>query len=150
MKKYSIIMLLLSVVVLSFYSCGDDDGPEGGKAAKYQVIIKQSGDYLNYSKAVVIAANGSTLKDDITGNSLSKTVFNDEDLAGAVFSVSTETEAIQFAVSGRVIDKDEEVVSGPMTWDVTVKKNGKEIDRQTMEFKDGHSLSDPHLELYYE
>lgn len=150
MKRYSIIMLLLSIVVLSFYSCGDDDDPQGGKAAQYQVIIKQSGDYLNYIKAVVIAANGTTLKDDITNSSLSKTVFNDEDLAGSVFSVSTEGEAIQFAVSGRVIDKDEEAVSGPMTWDVIVKRNGKEIDRQTIEFKDGHSLNDPHLELYYD
>lgn len=149
MKKLSIIMLLLSAVVLSFYSCSDDDGPEGGKAAKYQVIIKQSGDYQNFIKAIVIVANGTTLKDDLTNKTLSTTVFGDEELSGSTFSVSTEGTAIEFAVSGGVTDRDEETLTDPMIWDVTVFRDGKEIEHQVLRFEDGHQPSGEDLNLYF-
>lgn len=147
MKKLFITFLALAVSLLSFYSCSDE---ESGKPARYQVIITQSGDYQNYIKSVVIAANGTTLKDDIANTSLEKTIFGDEDLTAPVFSVSTEGTAIQFAVSLGAIDKDNDIVSQPMFWDIVVKRDGQEIDRHSLTFKDGQTLEDAQLNLYYE
>ena len=151
MKRISILVLLLAAMTAVFYSCSkDEDEPGSGKAAMYQVVIKQGGDYQNFIKSVVIAANGTTLKDDIANKSLSKTVFSDEDLTGSTFSVSTEGKAVQFAVSGNVADRDEESITNPMTWDVTVFRDGKEIDHQVITFEDGHQPDSKDLNLYYD
>ena len=151
MKRISFLVLLLAAMTAVFYSCSnDEDEPGSGKAAMYQVVIKQSGDYQNFIKSVVIAANGTTLKYDIAKKSLSKTVFSDEDLTGSTFSVSTEGKAVQFAVSGGVADRDEESITNPMTWDVTVYRDGKEIDHQVLTFEDGHQPSSKDLNLYYD
>lgn len=151
MKRISILVMLLAAMTAVFYSCSkDEDEPGSGKAAMYQVVIKQGGDYQNFIKSVVIAANGTTLKDDIANKSLSKTVFSDEDLTGSTFSVSTEGKAVQFAVSGNVADRDEESITNPMTWDVTVFRDGKEIDHQVITFEDGHQPDSKDLNLYYD
>lgn len=151
MKQFRILVVLLAAMTAMFYSCSnDEDEPGSGKAAMYQVVIKQSGEYQNFIKSVVIAANGTTLKDDITNKSLSTTVFGDEDLNGSTFSVSTEGKAIQFAVSGGVADRDEESITNPMTWDVTVFRDGKAIDHQVLTFEDGHQPSSKDLNLYYD
>ena len=42
MKKNSIVMFLLSVCLLGFYGCSDEDDPEDGKGAIYQVTLPQS------------------------------------------------------------------------------------------------------------
>ena len=150
MKRLSVLVLLFAAMTVVFYSCSDDDEPGSGKAAMYQVTIKQGGDYQNFIKSVVIAANGTTLKDDIANKGLSKTVFSDEDLTGSTFSVSTEGKAVQFAVSGNIADRDEESVTNPMTWDVTVFRDGKEIDHQVLTFEDGHQPNSKDLNLYYD
>lgn len=152
MKRLSVLVLLLAAMAVVFNGCSsDDDEPgSGGKAAMYKVTIKQSGDYQNFIKAVVIVANGTTLKDDIANISLSKTVFGDEDLTGSTFSVSTEGKAVQFAVSGGVADRDEESITNPMTWEVTVFRDGKEIDHQVLTFEDGHQPNSKDLNLYFD
>lgn len=150
MKRISILVLLLAAITAVFYSCSnDDDEPGSGKAAMYQVVIKQSGDYQNFIKAIVIVANGTTLKDDLTNKSLSTTVFGDEELTGSTFSVSTEGKAIEFAVSGGVADRDEETITKPMTWEITVFRDKKEIDHQVLSFEDGHQPNSDDLNLYY-
>lgn len=148
MKNVNVLVLLL-LIVLGFSGCSKDDEPGTGKAAKYQVVITQSGDYQNYIKSVVIAANGSPLFDDIAKQSLSKTVFSDEDLGKAIFSVSTEQKTIQFSVAGGAADRDDEVTNNPMQWEVVVNKDGKEIDRQIFVFGDGQKPSVP-IKLYYD
>lgn len=151
MKRISILVLLLAAMTAVFYSCSnDDDEPGSGKAAMYQVVIKQGGDYQNFIKSVVVAANGTTLKDDLTNRSLETTVFGDEELTGTIFSVSTQGKAVQFAVSGGVADRDEESVTNPMTWDVTVFRDGKEIESRVLTFEDGHQPNNEDLNLYYD
>lgn len=150
MKRLCVIMLALSAIAVMFYSCSSEDEPGSGQAAMYRVTIKQSGDYQNFIKSVVIAANGTTLKNDLTNESVSKTVFGDEDLTGHTFSISTEGKAIQFAVSGGVADRDEESFTNPMVWEVTVFRDGKEIDNQILTFEDGHQPSSKDLNLYFD
>lgn len=151
MKRLSLLVLLLAAMTAVFYSCSDKDDPAGsGKAAMYRVVVKQTGEYQNFIKSLVIVANGSTLKDDIANKSLSKTVFGDEELNSELFSVSTEGKAIQFAVSGSVADRDEESFTNPMTWEITVFRDEKEIDHQILTFEDGHQPSSKDLNLYFD
>lgn len=150
MKKLFVILGFLFVAAF-FAGCSDDDSnnPDIGKGAVYQLVIKQSGDYKNFTKSVVIAVNGSDLKDDQSGEIISKRVFDNTDLMVSVFSVSTEGKAVQFAISGGVADLDEEV-NQEMTWDITVKKDGKQIDHKTYTFQDGHDSSGLDVNLYYD
>lgn len=64
-------------------------------------------------------------------------------------TLSTEGSAIEFAVSGGVVDGDDAVVNEPMQWVVVVCKNGKEIDRKTLTFEDGKQIATDDLKLYY-
>lgn len=57
--------------------------------------------------------------------------------------------AIEFAVSGGVVDGEDGVVNEPMQWVVTVYKNGKEIEKKSLVFRDGKEISTDDLNLYY-
>jgi len=148
MKRFICLFGFLALAGLFLYSCDNDDD-EDGKDAQYQVTITQTGEFESYIKGVVISAPGATLKDDITGQEITKTVFSDEDFTGNVFSVSTVGHCREFAVSGGVVDGEDLEENLPMYWKVVVKKNGKEIDNLTLEFKDGHMPSTEDLNLYY-
>lgn len=73
----------------------------------------------------------------------------DEQLAVPSVTLSTEGSAIEFAVSGGVVDGDDGAVNEPMQWVVVVRKNGKEIDRKTLTFEDGKEIATDDLKLYY-
>lgn len=45
-------------------------------------------------------------------------------------TLTTTGKAIEFAVSGSVVDGEDGVVNEPMQWVVTVYKNGKEIEKR--------------------
>ena len=70
-------------------------------------------------------------------------------IASPAVTLSTEGSAIEFAVSGGVVDGDDAVVNEPMQWVVVVRKNGKEIDRKTLTFEDGKQIATDDLKLYY-
>ena len=70
-------------------------------------------------------------------------------MTNALFSVSTESKAIQFQVVGSVLDLDEKA-NMPMKWEITIRKDGKEIDKRTLEFKDGHIATGNDLNLYFD
>lgn len=73
----------------------------------------------------------------------------DEQLAVPSVTLSTEGSAIEFAVSGGMVDGDDGAVNEPMHWVVVVRKNGKEIDRKTLTFEDGKEIATDDLKLYY-
>lgn len=136
---------------LCFVGCSkDDDEPGEGKGAMYQVTIEQSGDFRSFIKSVVVVANGTQLKNEATGESLtSPAVLRDEELADQKVTLSTTGKAIEFAVSGGVVDGEDGVVNEPMQWIVTVRKNGKEIESKTLVFRDGKEIGTDDLNLYY-
>ena len=137
-------------MVLGFWACSDDDKPGGGEGAMYQVTLQQSGEYRSYIKSVVVVANGTTLVNENTGEKFKGTaVLGDEELAASSVTLSTEGVAIEFAVSGGVVDGDDAIVNEPMQWIVTVYKNGKEIEKKNLVFWDGKEIGTDDLNLYY-
>lgn len=137
-------------MVLGFWACSDDDKPGGGEGAMYQVTVQQSGEYRSYIKSVVVVANGTTLVNENTGEKFKGTaVLGDEELAASSVTLSTEGGAVEFAVSGGVVDGDDAIVNEPMQWIVTVYKNGKEIEKKNLVFLDGKEIDTDDLNLYY-
>ncbi len=125
-------------MALCFVGCSKDDDEPGGKGAMYEVTIEQSGDFRSFIKSVVVVANGTRLKDGATGESLaSPLILSDEELAVEKVTLTTTGKAIEFAVSGSVVDGEDGVVNEPMQWVVTVYKNGKEIEKKSLSFRDG-------------
>mgnify|MGYP000224213156 FL=1 len=150
MKKNSIVMFLLSVCLFGFYGCSDEDDPEGGKGAIYQVTLQQSGELNGFIKALVVTANGAKLVREETGEVYNGTaVLGDEELVGMKVTLTTTDKAIEFAVSGGAVDRDDEVVTAPMIWTVTVTKNGKEVVKEVVTFEDGKGVGDDDINLYY-
>ena len=99
---------------------------------------------------MVVAANGTTVVNETPGDQFKGTaILYDDALAVPSVTLSTEGSAIEFAVSGGVVDGDDAVVNEPMQWVVVVRKNGKEIDRKTLTFEDGKQISADDLNLYY-
>lgn len=144
-------------MALCFVGCSKDDDEPGGKGAMYEVTIEQSGDFRSFIKSVVVVANGTRLKDGATGESLaSPLILSDEELAVEKVTLTTTGKAIEFAVSGSVVDGEDGVVNGedgvvnePMQWVVTVYKNGKEIEKKSLSFRDGKEIGMDDLNLYY-
>ena len=64
-------------------------------------------------------------------------------------TLTTTGKAIEFAVSGSVVDGEDGVVNEPMQWVVTVYKNGKEIEKKSLSFRDGKEIGMDDLNLYY-
>lgn len=151
MKKSLYLLAVCMCAALCFVGCSkDDDEPGEGKGAMYQVTIEQSGDFRSFIKSVVVVANGTQLKNEATGESLtSPAVLRDEELADQKVTLSTTGKAIEFAVSGGVVDGEDGVVNEPMQWIVTVRKNGKEIESKTLVFRDGKEIGTDDLNLYY-
>ena len=150
MKKLFYRLAVCLGMVLGFWACSDDDKPGGGEGAMYQVTVQQSGDFRSFIKSVVVVANGTQLKDGATGESLaSPVILSDEELAVEKVTLSTTGKAIEFAVSGGVVDGEDGVVNEPMQWVVTVYKNGKEIEKKSLVFRDGKEISTDDLNLYY-
>ena len=149
MKKLFYRLAVCLCVIGGLVGCSKDDEPGGGEGAMYQVTVQQSGDYRSYIKSVVVAANGTTVVNENTGDKFKGTAILDDDaLAVPSVTLSTEGSAIEFAVSGGVVDGDDAVVNEPMQWVVIVRKNGKEIDRKTLTFEDGKQISADDLNLY--
>ena len=150
MKKLFYRLAVCLGMVLGFWACSDDDKPGGGEGAMYQVTLQQSGEYRSYIKSVVVVANGTTLVNENTGEKFKGTaVLGDEELAASSVTLSTEGVAIEFAVSGGVVDGDDAIVNEPMQWIVTVYKNGKEIEKKNLVFWDGKEIGTDDLNLYY-
>ena len=143
MRKYLYLSAVCVCMALCFVGCSKDDDEPGGKGAMYEVTIEQSGDFRSFIKSVVVVANGTQLKDGATGESLaSPVILSDEELAVEKVTLSTTGKAIEFAVSGGVVNE-------PMQWVVTVYKNGKEIEKKSLVFRDGKEISTDDLNLYY-
>lgn len=150
MKKLFYRLAVCLCVIGGLVGCSKDDEPGGGEGAMYQVTVQQSGDYQSYIKSVVVAANGTSVINENTGDKFKGTAILDDDaLAVPSVTLSTEGSAIEFAVSGGVVDGDDAVVNEPMQWVVVVRKNGKEIDRKTLTFEDGKEIAADDLKLYY-
>lgn len=150
MKKLFYRLAVCLGMVLGFWACSDDDKPGGGEGAMYQVTVQQSGEYRSYIKSVVVVANGTTLVNENTGEKFKGTaVLGDEELAASSVTLSTEGGAVEFAVSGGVVDGDDAIVNEPMQWIVTVYKNGKEIEKKNLVFWDGKEIDTDDLNLYY-
>ena len=150
MKKLFYRLAVCLGMVLGFWACSDDDKPGGGEGAMYQVTVQQSGDFRSFIKSVVVVANGTQLKEGATGKSLASPVLlSDEELTVEKVTLSTTGKAIEFAVSGSVVDGEDGVVNEPMQWVVTVYKNGKEIEKKSLTFRDGKEISTDDLNLYY-
>lgn len=150
MKKLFYRLAVCLCVIGGLVGCSKEDEPGGGEGAMYQVTVEQSGEYRSYIKSVVVAANGTTVVNENTGEKFKGTaVLGDEQLAVPSVTLSTEGSAIEFAVSGGVVDGDDGAVNEPMHWVVVVRKNGKEIDRKTLTFEDGKEIATDDLKLYY-
>lgn len=150
MRKYLYLSAVCVCMALCFVGCSKEDEPGGGEGAMYQVTVEQSGEYRSYIKSVVVAANGTTVVNENTGEKFKGTaVLGDEQLAVPSVTLSTEGSAIEFAVSGGVVDGDDGAVNEPMQWVVTVYKNGKEIEKKSLVFRDGKEISTDDLNLYY-
>ena len=123
MRKYLYLSAVCVCMALCFVGCSKDDDEPGGKGAMYEVTIEQSGDFRSFIKSVVVVANGTRLKDGATGESLaSPLILSDEELAVEKVTLTTTGKAIEFAVSGSVVDGEDGVVNEPMQWVVTVTK----------------------------
>ena len=141
MRKYLYLSAVCVCMALCFVGCSKDDDEPGGKGAMYEVTIEQSGDFRSFIKSVVVVANGTRLKDGATGESLaSPLILSDEELAVEKVTLTTTGKAIEFAVSGSVVDGEDGVVNEPMQWVVTVYKNGKEIEKKSLSFRDGKEI----------
>lgn len=150
MKKLFYRLAVCLFVIGSLVGCSKDDEPGGGDGAMYQVTVQQSGEYLSYIKSVVVAANGTSVINENTNEKFKGTaVLGDEELSSSSVTLSTEGNAIEFAVSGGVVDGDDATFNEPMQWVVIVRKNGKEIDRKTLTFEDGKQIAADDLKLYY-
>ena len=150
MRKYLYLSAVCVCMALCFVGCSKDDDEPGGKGAMYEVTIEQSGDFRSFIKSVVVVANGTRLKDGATGESLaSPLILSDEELAVEKVTLTTTGKAIEFAVSGSVVDGEDGVVNEPMQWVVTVYKNGKEIEKKSLSFRDGKEIGMDDLNLYY-
>ena len=150
MRKYLYLSAVCVCMALCFAGCSKDDDEPGGKGAMYEVTIEQSGDFRSFIKSVVVVANGTRLKDGATGESLaSPLILSDEELAVEKVTLTTTGKAIEFAVSGSVVDGEDGVVNEPMQWVVTVYKNGKEIEKKSLSFRDGKEIGMDDLNLYY-
>ena len=109
MRKYLYLSAVCVCMALCFVGCSKDDDEPGGKGAMYEVTIEQSGDFRSFIKSVVVVANGTRLKDGATGESLaSPLILSDEELAVEKVTLTTTGKAIEFAVSGSVVDGDQE------------------------------------------
>ena len=143
MRKYLYLSAVCVCMALCFVGCSKDDDEPGGKGAMYEVTIEQSGDFRSFIKSVVVVANGTRLKNGATGESLaSPLILSDEELAVEKVTLTTTGKAIEFAVSGSVVNE-------PMQWVVTVYKNGKEIEKKSLSFRDGKEIGMDDLNLYY-
>ena len=150
MRKYLYLSAVCVCMALCFVGCSKDDDEPGGKGAMYEVTIEQSGDFRSFIKSVVVVVNGTRLKDGATGESLaSPLILSDEELAVEKVTLTTTGKAIEFAVSGSVVDGEDGVVNEPMQWVVTVYKNGKEIEKKSLSFRDGKEIGMDDLNLYY-
>ena len=150
MKKLFYRLAVCLCVIGGLVGCSKDDEPGGGEGAMYQVTVQQSGDYRSYIKSVVVAANGTSVINENTNEKFKGTAILDDDaLAVPSVTLSTEGSAIEFAVSGGVVDGEDGVVNEPMQWVVTVYKNGKEIEKKSLVFRDGKEISTDDLNLYY-
>ena len=150
MKKLFYRLAVCLCVIGGLVGCSKDDEPGGGEGAMYQVTVQQSGDYRSYIKSVVVAANGTSVINENTNEKFKGTAILDDDaLAVPSVTLSTEGSAIEFAVSGGVVDGDDGAVNEPMQWVVVVRKNSKEIDRKTLTFEDGKQIATDDLKLYY-
>ena len=117
MRKYLYLSAVCVCMALCFVGCSKDDDEPGGKGAMYEVTIEQSGDFRSFIKSVVVVANGTRLKDGATGESLaSPLILSDEELAVEKVTLTTTGKAIEFAVSGSVVDGEDGVVNEPMQW----------------------------------
>ena len=97
-----------------------------------------------------MTANGAKLVREETGEVYNGTaVLGDEELVGMKVTLTTTDKAIEFAVSGGAVDRDDEVVTAPMIWTVTVTKNGKEVVKEVVTFEDGKGVGDDDINLYY-
>lgn len=150
MRKFLYLSVVYVCMALCFVGCSEDDDELGEKGAMYEVTIEQSGDFRSFIKSVVVVANGTQLKDRVTEESLaSPVILSDEELAVEKVTLSTTGKAIEFAVSGGVVDGEDGVVNEPMQWVVVVRKNGKEIERKSLVFRDGKEISTDDINLYY-
>lgn len=150
MKKLFYLLAVCLGVMCCLAGCSKDDEPQGGNGAMYRIIIEQSGEYQSYIKSVVVVANGTKIINENTGDSYTGTaVLGDEELAFPSVTLTTEGNAVEFAVSGGVVDGEDFEITQPMRWVVIVQKDGKEIDRKTLTFEDGKELSTGDLKLYY-
>ena len=68
MKKLFYRLAVCLCVIGGLVGCSKDDEPGGGEGAMYQVTVQQSGDYRSYIKSVVVAANGTTVVNENTGD----------------------------------------------------------------------------------
>ena len=111
MKKLFYRLAVCLCVIGGLVGCSKDDEPGGGEGAMYQVTVQQSGDYRSYIKSVVVAANGTSVINENTNEKFKGTAILDDDaLAVPSVTLSTEGSAIEFAVSGGVVDGDDVVV----------------------------------------
>ena len=100
MKKFYYHLAVCLCVIGGLVGCSKEDEPGGGEGAMYQVTVEQSGEYRSYIKSVVVAANGTTVVNENTGEKFKGTaVLGDEQLAVPSVTLSTEGSAIEFAVS---------------------------------------------------
>lgn len=150
MKRSLLLWGLCALCLFGFYGCSDDDGPDGGKGAVYQLTLRQFGELTGFIKSLVVTANGAKLVHQESGQSYDGTAaLGDEELTGQTVTLATDGKAIEFAVSGGAVDRDNEVVSAPVIWTVTVTKDGKEVGSKTLTFEDGQELTGDELKLYF-
>ena len=81
MKKFYYHLAVCLCVIGGLVGCSKEDEPGGGEGAMYQVTVEQSGEYRSYIKSVVVAANGTTVVNENTGEKFKGTaVLGDEQL----------------------------------------------------------------------
>ncbi len=76
---------------------------------------------------------------------------------GAMYEVTIEQsgdfrsfiKSVVVVANGTLVDGEDGVVNEPMQWVVTVYKNGKEIEKKSLVFRDGKEISTDDLNLYY-
>ena len=151
MRKYLYLSAVCVCMALCFVGCSKDDDEPGGKGAMYEVNDRAVGRFPQLIKSVVVVANGTSVKDGATGESLaSPVILSDEELAVEKVTLSTTGKAIEFAVSGGVVDGEDGVVNEPMqVGSDRLQKTERRSRKRALVFRDGKEISTDDLNLYY-
>ncbi len=127
------LCIILSMV-LCFIGCSDDDEPEEKKSV-YEVTINQSGDFQGYFRSLEVdPGDMNVLKNKETDHLyFGKTILEQEEMDSETITLRAIATDLRVFIDMYTTKDDNN--HKPMQWDVIVRKDGKEVGKETLVFE---------------